>query len=54
MPVNAVIIGALSSLYLYYGDNFKVGGPIRCGLTDVLNAISWLDAGWGHRDMMDC
>jgi hypothetical protein len=31
MPVNALIIRALVSFYLYYGDNFKVECPTRSG-----------------------
>ncbi len=31
MPVNALIIRALQSFYLYYGDNFKIECPTRSG-----------------------
>jgi hypothetical protein len=31
MPVNALLIRALLSFYLYYGDNFKVECPTRSG-----------------------
>ena len=31
MPVNALLIRALMSYYLYYGDNFKIECPTRSG-----------------------
>jgi len=31
MPVNALLIRALLSFYLYYGDNFKIECPTRSG-----------------------
>ena len=31
MPVNAVLIRALLSFYLYYGDNFKIECPTGSG-----------------------
>ena len=34
MPVNALLIRALMSFYLYYGDNFKIECPTGSGNTD--------------------
>ena len=34
MPVNALLIRALLSFYLYYGDNFKIECPDRLGQVD--------------------
>ena len=44
MPVNALLIRALLSFYLYYGDNFKIECPTGSGkqmnLFDVAREIS--------------
>ena len=44
MPMNALIIRALMSFYLYYGDNFKIECPTGSGrmmnLFEVSNEIS--------------
>src|SRR5437773_3700017 len=44
MPVNALLIRALLSFYLYYGDNFKIecptGSGIRMNLFEVAREIA--------------
>ena len=39
MPVNVLLIRALLSFYLYYGDNFKVECPTGSG--NQMNFLSW-------------
>jgi hypothetical protein len=41
MPVNALLIRALLSFYLYYGDNFKIECPTGSGSEMNLFEVAW-------------
>ena len=47
MPVNAMLIRALLSYYLYYGDNFKIECPTGSGnLMNLFEVAGKLPAVW--------
>jgi hypothetical protein len=47
MPVNALLIRALLSFYLYYGDNFKIECPTGSGkLMNLFEVATRFPIGW--------